>query len=65
PDAVRATGAEYVLICPAPAGAAGHGDTLWDRLRRDDPPSWLAPAGVGRPMPGIAAPVLWRVRPDR
>lgn len=65
PDAVRATGAQYVLICPALSGPAAGADTLWDRLRRDDPPPWLSPAGVGRPAPGIAAPRLWRVRPDR
>jgi len=49
PAAVAATGARYVLFCPA-AGrylpvADLPKDTLWDALEVDAPPVWLAPVG--------------------
>jgi len=65
PDAVRATGAAYVLICPsrAPPPAAAATDTLWDRLRADRPPPWLSRVGTGAATADAAGPVLWRIRP--
>jgi hypothetical protein len=63
PEAVRETGADFVLVCPdAPTnGFVGEarGDTLWERLGAGKVPPWLEESGRG---PG-GAPVLYRVRP--
>jgi len=49
PPEVSATGAAYVLFCPAPGRYALVQDlpktTLWDALEAGAPPSWLAQAG--------------------
>ncbi len=65
PEAVRATEADYIMICPsrAPPPAPGPADTLWDRLRADRPPKWLTRAGTGEATADAPAPVLWRIRP--
>jgi hypothetical protein len=65
PEAVRATGANFILVCPgAPTlrfGLVGEpqGDTLWERLGAGKVPPWLEESARG---PG-GAPVLYRVRP--
>jgi hypothetical protein len=54
PAAVRATGARYVLACPGTQRSPfvdGPETTLFDRLNRGDPPSWLRPI-AGEPGSG-------------
>ncbi len=61
PDAVKATGASLILVCPSEARSAIVGDlprtTLLDRLMRHDVPSWLEPVATN-PHAGF---VLYRV----
>ena len=60
PDAVRATGATLVLICPGRDAKDGEDSrvetTLFERLRRNAPPPWLA-----RVRADAAGHVLYRV----
>ena len=61
PDAVRATGATLVLTCPGRDATDGEDtraeDTLFERLRRNAPPPWLARVGAD-----AAGHVLYQVR---
>jgi hypothetical protein len=63
PEAVRETGANFILVCPgAPTLAFADeplGDSLWQRLAAGKVPPWLEESARG---PG-GAPVLYRVRP--
>ena len=63
PEAVRETGADFILVCPgAPTLRFADeplGDTLWQRLGAGKVPPWLEESARG---PG-GAPVLYRVRP--
>jgi hypothetical protein len=63
PEAVRETGANFILVCPgAPTPRfvdEPHGDMLWQRLGAAKVPLWLEESARG---PG-GAPVLYRVRP--
>jgi hypothetical protein len=63
PEAVRETGADFILVCPgAPTlrfADEPHGDTLWQRLSAGKVPPWLEESARG--LGG--APVLYRVRP--
>ena len=63
PEAVRETGANFILVCPgAPTLAFADeplGDSLWQRLGAGKVPPWLEERARG---PG-GAPVLYRVRP--
>jgi hypothetical protein len=63
PEAVRETGADFILVCPgAPTVSFAdepHGDTLWQRLGAGIVPPWLEESARG---PG-GAPILYRVRP--
>jgi hypothetical protein len=50
PDAVRATGAAYILFCPQAGRYAPVADlprtTLWDALEAGTPPDWAVPVGA-------------------
>jgi hypothetical protein len=63
PEAIRETGANFILVCPgAPTPQFVDelkGDTLWDRLGAGKVPPWLEESARG---PG-GAPVLYSVRP--
>jgi hypothetical protein len=63
PEAVRETGANFVLVCPgAPTlqfADEPRGDTLWQRLTAGKVPPWLEESARG----AGGAPVLYRVRP--
>jgi hypothetical protein len=62
PEAVRETGANFILVCPGAPTLRfvdePHGDTLWQRLGAGKVPPWLEESARG---PG-GAPVLYRVR---
>jgi hypothetical protein len=64
PEAVRETGANFILVCPGaptlPFVDEPHGDTLWQRLGTGKVPPWLEESARG---PG-GAPILYRVRPQ-
>ena len=63
PEAVRETGANFILVCPGTPTLAFAdeplGDSLWQRLAAGKVPPWLEESARG---PG-GAPVLYRVRP--
>jgi hypothetical protein len=63
PEAVRETGANFILVCPGAPTLQfvdePQGDTLWQRLDAGKVPPWLEESARG---PG-GAPVLYRVRP--
>jgi hypothetical protein len=61
PEAVRNTGADYILVCPGSTigfGSDGRGNTLWERLGAGKVPPWLEESARG---PG-GAPILYHVR---
>jgi hypothetical protein len=62
PQAVRETGANFILVCPGAPTLRfvdePKGDTLWQRLGAGEVPPWLEESARG---PG-GAPVLYRVR---
>jgi hypothetical protein len=63
PQAVRETGADFILVCPdSPTPHfvdEPRGDTLWERLEAGKVPPWLEESARGP----SGAPVLYRVRP--
>jgi hypothetical protein len=63
PEAIRETGANFILVCPgAPTPRFVDelkGDSLWEHLGAGKVPPWLEESARG---PG-GAPVLYRVRP--
>jgi hypothetical protein len=63
PEAVRETGANFILFCPgAPIlrfADEPRGDTLWQRLAAGEVPPWLEETARG----ADGAPILYRVRP--
>lgn len=63
PEAVRETGANFILVCPGGPTLQfvdePQGDTLWERLGAGRVPPWLEESARG----AGGAPILYRVRP--
>jgi hypothetical protein len=63
PEALRETGANFILVCPGAPTLRfvdePHGDTLWERLGAGRVPPWLEESARGPD----GTPVLYRVRP--